>query len=288
MTVRLRRNLKLTSAVLNLDFSEAQTRICRFIKEYVDNVGAKGIVLGLSGGVDSAVTAALSSLAIGGENVLALLMPEQETFKQKDVDDAKTVADMFHLQTVTADMTDVLDGFYKSIPAYKQTDRLCKGNIKARTRMIYLYYYANSQNRIVAGTSDKSETYMGYFTKWGDAASDITPIIDLYKTQVRQLAVHLGIPQELAMKPSTPSLWPNQLAESELEIKYETLDLILYGLERFMKPAEVAEQLGIDQAIVNRVQTRILSTEHKRRMPLSPKLGFRTPGNDFRVPRHKY
>lgn len=288
MTMRLRRTLKLTPAVLTIDYSEAQTRICRFIKEYVENAGAKGIVLGLSGGVDSAATAALSSLAIGGENVLALLMPEQETFKQKDIDDAKTVADMFHLQTVTADMTQVLDGFYKSIPAYKQADRLCKGNIKARTRMIYLYYYANSQGRIVAGTSDKSETYMGYFTKWGDAASDITPIIDLYKTQVRQLAVHLGIPKELAMKPSTPSLWPNQLAESELEIKYETLDLILYGLERFMKPAEVAEQLGIDQAIVDRVQDRILATEHKRRMPLSPKLGFRTPGNDFRVPRHTY
>ncbi len=280
--------MKLTPSVLTTDFSEAQTRICRFIKKYVENAGAKGIVLGLSGGVDSAVTAALSSLAIGGENVLALLMPEQETFKQKDIDDAKTVADMFHLQTVTADMTEVLDGFYRSIPAYRQSDRLCKGNIKARTRMIFLYYYANSQARIVAGTSDKSETYMGYFTKWGDAAADITPIIDLYKTQVRQLAVHLGVPGELAMKPSTPSLWPNQLAESELEIKYETLDLILYGLERFMKPHEVAEQLGIEQAIVNRVQDRILATEHKRRMPLSPKLGFRTPGNDFRVPRHTY
>jgi NAD+ synthase len=280
--------VKLTPSVLDIDFSEAQSRICRFIKEYVENAGAKGIVLGLSGGVDSAATAALSSRAIGGENVLALLMPEQETFKQKDIDDAKTIADMFHLQTVTADMTEVLEGFYRSIPAYKQSDRLCKGNIKARTRMIFLYYYANSQARIVAGTSDKSETYMGYFTKWGDAASDITPIIDLYKTQVRRLAVHLGIPEELAMKPSTPSLWPNQLAESELEIKYETLDLILYGLERFMKPQEIAEQLGIEQAIVNRVQSRILATEHKRRMPLSPKLGFRTPGNDFRVPRHNY
>jgi len=215
-------------------------------------------------------------------------MPEQETFNQKDVDDAKTIADLFQLQTVNCDMTEVLDGFYKSIPAFSKTDRLCKGNIKARTRMIFLYYYANSQSRIVAGTSDKSETYMGYFTKWGDAAADITPIIDLYKTQVRRLALHLGIPKELAMKPSTPALWPNQLAESELEIKYETLDLILYGLERFMKPEEIAEQLSIDQAIVDKVQARILLNEHKRRMPMAPKLGFRTPGNDFRLPRHTY
>lgn len=280
--------MKLTPQVLELDFSEVQNRICRFIKEYVENAGAKGIVLGLSGGIDSAVTAALSSLAIGGENVLALLMPEKETFRQQDLNDAKTIADMFHLQTQTVDMSSILEEFYKSIPAFDPTERLCKGNIKARTRMIILYYYANNQARIVAGTSDKSETYMGYFTKWGDAASDITPIIDLYKTQVRRLAIHLGIPKELALKPATPSLWPNQTAEGELEIKYETLDLILYGLERFMKPEEIAEQLNIEQAIVDRVQARILANEHKRRMPLSPKLGFRTPGNDFRLPRHIY
>jgi NAD+ synthase len=273
---------------LDLDFTEVQNRICRFIKDYVENAGAKGIVLGLSGGVDSAVTAALSSLAIGGENVMALLMPEKETFKQKDLDDAQTIADLFNLKTQTADMTNVLDGFYQSIPAFNEADRLCKGNVKARTRMIFLYYYANQQARIVAGTSDKSETYMGYFTKWGDAAADITPIIDLYKTQVRRLAMHLGIPKELALKPSTPSLWPNQTAEGELEIKYETLDLILYGLERFMKPEEIAEQLQIEQAVVDRVQARILSSEHKRRMPMAPKLGFRTPGNDFRLPRHTY
>ena len=280
--------MKLTPQVLELDFSEVQNRICRFIKEYVENAGAKGIVLGLSGGIDSTVTAALSSLAIGGENVLALLMPEKETFRQQDLNDAKTIADMFHLQTQTVDMSSILEEFYKSIPAFAPTERLCKGNIKARTRMIILYYYANNQARIVAGTSDKSETYMGYFTKWGDAASDITPIIDLYKTQVRRLAIHLGIPKELALKPATPSLWPNQTAEGELEIKYETLDLILYGLERFMKPKEIAEQLNIEQAIVDRVQARILANEHKRRMPLSPKLGFRTPGNDFRLPRHTY
>ncbi len=280
--------MKLTPQVLELDFSEVQNRICRFIKEYVENAGAKGIVLGLSGGVDSAVTAALSSLAIGGENVLALIMPEKETFRQQDLDDAKTIADLFHLQTQTVNMSSILEEFYKGIPEFNPTERLCKGNIKARTRMIILYYYANNQSRIVAGTSDKSETYMGYFTKWGDAAADITPIIDLYKTQVRRLAMHVGIPKELALKPATPSLWPNQTAEGELEIKYETLDLILYGLERFMKPQEIAEQLNIEQAIVDRVQARILATEHKRRTPLSPKLGFRTPGNDFRLPRHTY
>ncbi len=129
---------------------------------------------------------------------------------------------------------------------------------------------------------------MGYFTKWGDAAADIAPIMDLYKTQVRKLAIYLGIPKELAEKPSTPALWPNQLAESELGIKYENLDLILFGLERFMAPEEVAEQLGIEKVLVDKVKSRWLANEHKRRMPLAPKIGFRSVGNDFRLPRHTY
>ena len=280
--------MKLTPSLLEIDFSETQRRICRFIKEYVENAGAKGIVLGLSGGIDSGTIAALSSLAIGGENVLGLMLPEKENFNQKDIDDAKVVAEQFHLETQVCDMSDALNGIYSTIPVFDQSDRLCKGNVKARTRMIYLYYYANKQNRIVCGSSDKSETMMGYFTKWGDAAADIAPIMDLYKTQVRKLAIHLGIPKELALKPSTPALWPNQLAESELGIKYETLDRILFGLERFMVPEEVAEQLGVEKELVDKVKSRWLANEHKRRMPLAPKIGFRTVGNDFRLPRHTY
>jgi NAD+ synthase len=280
--------VKLMPSILEMDFGEVEKRICRFIKEYVENAGADGIVLGLSGGVDSAIAAALASLAVGGENVLALMLPEKETYKQQDIDDAIAIADQFHIQTQLCDITEALNGIYKSIPAYDHTNRLCRGNIKARTRMIFIYYYANKQNRIVCGTSDKSETMMGYFTKWGDMAADITPNIDLYKSQVRKLALHLVISKELALKPATPALWPEQLAESELEIKYETLDLILFGLERFMKPKEIAEELNIAQGVVDRIKARWLANEHKRRLPLAPKLGFRTVGNDFRLPRHTY
>jgi NAD+ synthase len=280
--------VKLTPSLLEIDFSETQKRICRFIKEYVENAGAKGIVLGLSGGIDSGTIAALSSLAIGGENVLGLMLPEKENFNQKDINDAKSIAQQFHLETQVCDMSNAVNGIYEGIPVFDPSDRLCKGNVKARTRMIFLYYFANKQNRIVCGSSDKSETMMGYFTKWGDAAADIAPIMDLYKTQVRKLAIHLGIPKELALKPSTPALWPNQLAESELGIKYETLDLILFGLERFMAPQEVADQLGVEKALVDKVKIRWLANEHKRRMPLAPKIGFRTVGSDFRLPRHNY
>jgi NAD+ synthase len=280
--------LKLTPSLLEMDFSETQKRICRFIKEYVENAGAKGIVLGLSGGIDSGTIAALSSLAIGGENVLALMLPEEENFSQKDIDDAKVVAEQFRVETRVCDMSKALNGIYDAIPVFDQSNRLCKGNIKARTRMIFLYYYANNQNRIVCGSSDKSETMMGYFTKWGDAAADIAPIMDLYKTQVRKLALHLGITKELALKPSTPALWPNQLAESELGIKYETLDLILYGLERFVSPEEIAKELTVEKILVDNVKSRWIANEHKRRMPLAPKIGYRTVGNDFRLPRHIY
>src|SRR3990170_125818 len=277
--------MKLPPSVLDLNLPEVEMRIRRFIKEYVENAGADGIVLGLSGGIDSGTIAALSSLAIGGDRVIGLMLPEKETINSKDIEDAKFVAEKFGLKTQLCDITTVLESFYKSIPIFDPADRLCKGNIKARTRMIYLYYYANKLNRIVCGSSDKSETMMGYFTKWGDIAADISPIMDLYKTQVRKLAEHLGVPKELATKPSTPALWPEQVAETELGIKYETLDLILYGLERFMDQEEIASQLKLDEAIVKKVKSKWLSGEHKRRVLLAPKLEFRTVGTDFRLPR---
>ena len=280
--------LKLTSSALELNLNEVEKRISRFMKEYVENAGAEGIVLGLSGGIDSSTTAAISSLSIGGNKVTGLMLPEKETYNSRDIDDAKFVAKKFGLKSQVCDITPALEGFYKTIPIFDQADKLCKGNIKARTRMIYLYYYANKLNKIVCGSSDKSETMMGYFTKWGDVAADISPLMDLYKTQVRKLAEHMGIPPELAAKPSTPALWPNQLAETELGIKYETLDLILFGLERFMTTEEIAQQLSVEKPLVEKVKSRWLAVEHKRRLPLVPKVEYRTVGTDFRLPRHLY
>ena len=280
--------MKLVPSVLEIGLDEVEKRIKRFIREYVENAEAEGIVLGMSGGIDSGTVAALSALSIGGDRVLGLMLPEEETYSSKDIEDAKIVAKKFGLKTEKCDITPVLRSFYETIPIFDPADRLCKGNIKARTRMIYLYYYANKLNRIVCGSSDKSETMMGYFTKWGDVAADISPLMDLYKTQVRKLAAHLGFPAKLSAKPSTPALWPNQLAETELGIKYEKLDLILYGLERFMTTAEIAQQLRVKETLVERVKNRWLSVEHKRRLPLTVKVAYRTVGTDFRLPRHEY
>jgi len=276
--------LKLTSSVLELDWVEVETKITRFIKDYVLKSKAKGIVLGLSGGIDSSTVAALSAKAIGGNNVLGLMLPEKETYNPKDIEHAKIVAEKFGLKTEIIDITPVLEAFRKSMPIFDDKDRLCKGNLKARTRMVYLYYYANRLSLIVCGSSDKSETMIGYFTKWGDVAADISPIMDLYKTQVKKLARHIGIPKEIVEKPPSPTLWPGQTAEEELGLKYETLDLILYGLEHFMKTDEIAEQLGLQKALVEKVKKRWQSMEHKRRVPLTTKLQYRTVGFDFRIP----
>jgi NAD+ synthase len=229
--------------------------------------------------------AALSAEAIGGNKVLALMLPERETADPRDTDHARLVVRRFGLKAQEIDITGVLTTFYKSIRDFDPADKTSKGNVKARMRMIYVYYYANRLGNLVCGSSDKSETMQGYFTKWGDVAADISPIMDLYKTQVRKLAIHLGIPSEIVSKSSTPGLWVGQLAEHELGMRYEQLDLVLYGLEHFMNPCEIASQLKMDMKTVIKVKHRWLSAEHKRRMLLTAKLEYRTVGSDFRLPR---
>jgi len=280
--------LKLTSEALKLDLPSVEARIKRFIRDYVEKCEANGVVLGVSGGLDSCTTAALASLSLGGRKVLGLVLPEEETYNSTDIQHAKLVAQKFGFDLEVIDISFTLKACFQSLPIYDTADRLSKGNVKARIRMVYLYYYANKLNRLVCGSSDKSETMMGYFTKWGDAAADISPIMDLYKTQVRKLALHIGVPAEIVAKPPSPRLWPSQLAEEELGVKYETLDLILLGLEHFMTSEEIAEQLELPVKIVNAIKRRWLATEHKRRLPITAKLGYRTVGKDFRLPHVSY
>lgn len=277
--------MKLEPSILNMDWPEVEAKITRFIKDYVRKANANGVVLGLSGGIDSAVVATLSAKALGGSKVLALMLPEKETYRAKDIYHANLVIRKFKLRSQKCDITPTLEAFYQSIPIFDSSERICKGNIKARTRMIYWYYYANKLSLIVCGSSDKSETMMGYFTKWGDVAADISPIMDLYKTQVKRLAQHIGIPRGILEKPSTPALWPGQTAEGELGVGYETLDLVLYGLEHFMTTEEIAVQVKATKELVERVRSRWLAAEHKRTLLLTAKLQYRTVGTDFRLRR---
>jgi NAD+ synthase len=170
--------MQLQPCTLDLNLEDVSVRIQRFIRTYVENSGASGIVLGMSGGIDSNTIAALSALAIGGDKVLGLMLPEKETYNPQDIQDAKTVAEKFGVQTTLCDITEALEGVYNTIPIFDPKERLCKGNIKARMRTLYIYYHCNKLNRLVCGSSDKSEAMMGYFTKWGDVAADISPIMD--------------------------------------------------------------------------------------------------------------
>jgi len=270
---------------LQIDPTVIQQKITQFIRDYMDKAQAEGVILGISGGVDSATTVALSVTALGRTRVLGLYMPEKETVSEQDKKHVEFLVRKFKFKLITVDLTDILGAFYRNMQEYDEEDKLSRGNLKARTRMLILYYYANHQNRIVVGSSDKSETMMGYFTKWGDGASDISPIMDLYKTQVRQLALHIGVPPSIVKKPSTPGLWPGQTAEEEIGLKYELLDQILYSLEHFVPTKTIASQLHLPIKTIINIKNRWLQTEHKRQTPLTTKLSYRTIGADFRLNR---
>lgn len=274
------------SDALKIDLAQTERRITNFVRDYIIRAGTAGVVIGISGGVDSATSAAICSKAIGGEKVLGLSMPEAETWNDTDAGDSQLVANMFGIKLETVDISHVLEALFSSIPAFDLEDRLTNGNAKARTRMLILYYYANRTGRLVVGSSDKSEVMLGYFTKWGDYCADILPLADLYKSQVRQLATHLAFPTRLVEKPPSPNLWPGQTAEEELGLDYGRLDLILYGFEHLMTAEEIAQELTLPVGVVRQVENRWLKSEHKRRPPLAVKLGYRSVGHDFRFAYH--
>jgi NAD+ synthase len=168
--------------------------------------------------------------------------------------------------------------------ALAQKKRLTLANIKPRVRMIMLYEYANETNSLVCGTSNKSEILVGYFTKYGDGGVDFQPLGDLYKTQVFQLARYLGIPAPIIKKPPTAGLWVGQTDEKELRMSYQTLDEILYGLEQKLQIGDIQKASGASKEQIERIRLMRIKSQHKRRFPLVPKLGIRTPGLDWRSP----
>lgn len=279
------RSMDLMPSLMNLDCADTTVKLERFINDYIVKSKTRGVVLGLSGGIDSSTAAALAARAIGGDRVIGLLMPEKETYDKRAVEDARKVAKKFKITVSHCDITRSLETLYKELPSFDAKHKVSKGNVKARTRMIYLYYCANIKNLLVLGSSDKSEAMMGYFTKWGDIAADISPLMDLYKTQVQKLATYLGVPRDIVEKPSTPALWPRQMAKDELGIGYDSLDLILYGLEHFLTVEEISAQLKTPKTMICRIKERWLNSEHKRRVILTSKLGYRTIGKDFRLKR---
>jgi NAD+ synthase len=247
-----------------LNLSAARRTIISFIKREVDESQTDGAVLGLSGGIDSAVTAYLSVEALGSRRVTGLIMPDLRATPDEDVKDAKLVASELCIETREIDIAPIHKSYLKSL----ESNRLAEGNLRARIRMSLLYYHANLMNRLVMGTGDRSELLLGYFTKYGDGGVDILPIADLYKTEVRRLGEVLGINRRIIAKRSSPRLWPGHIAESEIGMSYETIDrLFKLKFEEGLELPAIAAKMKLGQAKLEVILAKYQASGHKRQMP---------------------
>jgi NAD+ synthase len=258
--------------------SDTQTVISMFLKHHVSMAKANGVIVGMSGGLDSSVAAKLAADAIGSENVLAVLMPETST-PADCMADAGAMAAEWDIEAVEINIRDIVNVISSKLECREKGDL---GNIKARCRMLVLYKLARERNMLVLGTSNKSELLTGYFTKWGDGASDLCLLGDLYKTQVRELAAQVGVPKKVLDRVPSGDLWVGQTDEAELEIDYATLDRILLGIELGMRDRDIMKGAKADGKQVGHVRALVRKSVHKRRMGLIPKVGSRTVGQDWR------
>lgn len=232
-----------------------------FIRNYVNSSGCDGVVIGQSGGVDSAVTVKLAVDALGPERVHPIFLPTDVTPKD-DYDCTKRMSDLWGMDYTVINIQPAIDSLIGIIG--DELSSLEKGNIAARCRMAVLYERAKKMNCLVVGTSNQSELMMGYFTKHGDGASDLLPLVNMYKTNVWQLARIIGVPTEIIDKPPSAGFWEGQTDEDEMGIKYSILDQILYGLESDRTDREISVTTGVDPETVSGIRRRVQSMKHKR------------------------
>jgi len=235
----------------------------KFIKHELKSAGMKKIVIGLSGGIDSAVVASLCVRSVGKNNVLGLIMP-YKTNRRKDIKDAQKLARVLGIKSRVIKITPQIDSYFKKFP---QANRIRRGNKMARERMSILFDHAHMIKALVAGTGNKSECLMGYCTLYGDAGCSFNPLAGLYKTQVIVLARHLKMLDEIIDKTPSAGLWPGQSDEKELGISYQSLDKLLYNLIDLKKTNAQLIKMGFPRTTINRIINKIESTEFKRKMP---------------------
>lgn len=255
--------------------------LVRFLRNEITRTGFRRAVFGLSGGIDSSVVAYLAAEALGPENVLAVTMP-YATSSEETRNDSQTILDELGLQTLNVPITPQVDAYFAGLP---EASRMRLANKCARERMTILYDQSAAFEGLVIGTSNKTELLLGYGTQFGDLASAINPIGDLYKTQLRQLAAHLGVPGQILNKAPSGDLWVGQTDEGELGFSYNDVDRLLVLLvDRRWQPAQLVAA-GFEADFVERVGRMIRRNQYKRRLPVIAKLTHRTMDRDFRYPR---
>jgi len=251
-----------------------------FLRVEIGRTGLHHAVLGLSGGIDSSVAAALTVRALGAGNTTLVLMPHEVSSPASSAD-ARAVAEYLGVEPLIVDITPMTAGY----PGFTQLDRNRGGNIMARLRMIVLYDLSAERGGLVVGTSNKTELLLGYGTLHGDMASAVNPLGDLYKTQVRQLGAALGLPERVVSKTPSADLYAGQTDEEELGLTYETADAVLYRLVDEREPVDEIVASGFERDVVERVREMVRRSEFKRHLPVICKLSRRTVGVDWLYPR---
>jgi len=255
--------------------------LTRFLRAEIRRAGFQRAVVGLSGGIDSSVVAFLCAAALGPENVLAVTMP-YKTSSEATRRDGRAVIEQLGLRTIDVPITEAIDAYFARFP---EASQLRRANKCARERMTVLYDQSAAFEGLVVGTSNKSELLLGYGTQYGDMASAVNPVGDLYKTQLFRLAAHLGVPEPILRKAPTGDLWVGQTDEGELGFTYAEVDRLLVLLvDRRWRRAELL-RAGFAAEFVDRVTTLIRRNHYKRRMPIIAKLSQRTMDRDFRYAR---
>lgn len=266
---------------LHLNVRIVRKMLVDFVRDQIHNAGFRKAVVGLSGGVDSAVTAYLSAEALGRENVLAVMMPYR-TSSPESRGDAESVVKELKIHSEVVDITAVVDPL---ISAQRIHDNVRRGNIMARARMIVLYDCSLRERALVVGTSNKTETMLGYGTLFGDMACALNPLGDLYKTQVWQLAEALKVPGKIIRKKPTADLWEGQTDENELGFTYAEVDRLLYFLVDERRSEKELLKMGFSKKFIATVKKKIKQNQFKRRPPLVAKVSQRTVNVDFRYVR---
>jgi NAD+ synthase len=272
---------ELPLANLTINAQLVRAILTRFIRNEIERTGLKRAVMGLSGGIDSSVVTLLAAEALGPQNVLAVMMP-YKTSSEETRRDSRAVIEHTGVQSIEIPITDQIDAYFARFP---EAARLRLANKCARERMTVLYDQSADFGGLVLGTSNKSELLLGYGTLYGDMASAINPIGDLYKTQLRNLAAEIGVPSAILEKQPTGDLWVGQTDEGELGFSYAQVDRLLYLLvdERWQPHEAIAA--GFDTEFVNRVTELVRKNHYKRRLPVIAKLSNRTMDRDFRYAR---